>query len=437
MGGRGRRARGRGRRAHAARGAMVAGSVELNVIKTAGSWAEGLQRYQEQKLKPHHEGETPKPHYVTRHFKSREEAAVNPITQKFTDKSIESTLVDMEHASVSRTLNRAYDKQLLREQHFDVITQNPKKGHVHEVPYVQRLKPPSLITANHVGYNILSGKGLHEHHWAAPGKRPERIMTPPRKEPFLTAVNRPREFDILNNRFREHHEERQRWEMDQKRQEIVDRVWEVRDFNPVSCTYYDDEKEQYYQKRVQEMLLAQGSNSIGRLPPTLAASESLMFDICTGVVKDPVRLRQKIEADRIKLENRSSKLGAEERLRVHGEVTDQKAMERKIARISHNRHADIADRGFHIISNSEFDREGHPPPPQTKPRKSLWEFRQTLHADSGPRTADSKRSNTTQSRMGSAGDLAAQGSQSDRASDAGGRRSMAGTRVRSGGFAHA
>ena len=82
------------------------------------------------------------------------------------------------------------------------------------MPYVQRLKPPSLITANHVGYNILSGKGLHEHHWAAPGKRPERIMTPPRKEPFLTAVNRPREFDILNNRFREHHEERQRWEMD-------------------------------------------------------------------------------------------------------------------------------------------------------------------------------------------------------------------------------
>jgi hypothetical protein len=36
----------------------VAGSVELNVIKTAGSWAEGLQRYQEQKLKPHHQGET-------------------------------------------------------------------------------------------------------------------------------------------------------------------------------------------------------------------------------------------------------------------------------------------------------------------------------------------------------------------------------------------
>ena len=417
---------------------MVVGSIQMDVIKTAGSWAEGLQRYQEQKLKPLTEGEAPKPHYVTRHFKSREEAAVNPITQKFNDKSIESTLVDMEGASVNRTLNRAYDRQLLREQHFDVITQKPKKGHVHEVPYVQRLKPPSLITANHVGYNILSGKGLHEHHWAAPGKRPERIVTPPRKEPFLTAVNKPREFDILNNRYREHHEERQRWEMDWKREEVVDKFWEVRDFNPVSCTYYDGEKEQYYQKRVQEMLLAQGSNSIGKLPPTLAASESLMFDICTGVGKDPVRLKQKIEADRITLENRSSKIGAEERMRVHGEVTEQKAMERKIARISHNRHADIADRGFNILSNSEFDKEGHPPPAQTKARKSLWEFRQTLNADSGEapghQTAESKRSNTMQSRLGSGGDVGAQGSQSDRASDAASRRSMAGTKVRSGGF---
>jgi len=28
--------------------------------------------------------------------------------------------------------------QLLREQHFDVITQAPTKGHIHEVPYLQR-----------------------------------------------------------------------------------------------------------------------------------------------------------------------------------------------------------------------------------------------------------------------------------------------------------
>jgi len=55
------------------------GNIEQDVIKSAGSWAEGLQKYQNQKKKIL-EGERNKPLYVTRHFKSREEAAVNPIT---------------------------------------------------------------------------------------------------------------------------------------------------------------------------------------------------------------------------------------------------------------------------------------------------------------------------------------------------------------------
>ena len=334
------------------------GNIDRDVIKAAPSWAEGLNNYQRQKHQHLFEGETPKPFYVTRHFKSREEAAVNPITQKFNDHDIEHTLKTMEQTGLNRSLNRAWDKQLLREQHFDVITQQPKKGHVHEVPYVQRLKPPSLVTANHVAYNILSGKGLDEHHWAAPGKRPDRIPTPPRKEPFVTAVNKPREVNLLNGRYIDHHEERTKWEMDRNREAVVDKFWETHDFNPVSCSYYDQEKELYYQKRIKEMLLSQGSNAISKLPPTLAASESLMYDICTGVVKDPVRLRQKIEADRIALENRASKIGAEERMRLGGDVRQDIAAERQLARVSHNRYLDVTARGFHIITNSEFDKDG-------------------------------------------------------------------------------
>lgn len=71
---------------------------------------------------------------------------------------------------------RAWDKQLLREQHFDIITQRPKKGHIHEVPYTQRLKPPSLVTANHAGYNIISTLSEDVHHWAPPGRRPPRVQ---------------------------------------------------------------------------------------------------------------------------------------------------------------------------------------------------------------------------------------------------------------------
>ena len=418
------------------------GNIDRDVIKAAPSWAEGLNNYQRQKHQHLFEGETPKPFYVTRHFKSREEAAVNPITQKFNDHDIEHTLKTMEQTGLNRSLNRAWDKQLLREQHFDVITQQPKKGHVHEVPYVQRLKPPSLVTANHVAYNILSGKGLDEHHWAAPGKRPDRIPTPPRKEPFVTAVNKPREVNLLNGRYIDHHEERTKWEMDRNREAVVDKFWETHDFNPVSCSYYDQEKELYYQKRIKEMLLSQGSNAISKLPPTLAASESLMYDICTGVVKDPVRLRQKIEAVRIALENRASKIGAEERMRLGGDVRQDIAAERQLARVSHNRYLDVTARGFHIITNSEFDKDGLPPPAQTKLRPSLWEFKQILADDKKP--SDRPRSNVQQnsmqrqlSRMGSAQSQRSQSAAgSAPVSQAGSRQptSMSGARIRTGAF---
>ena len=43
---------------------MVHGDVTLDVIKTAGSWSEGLNTYQQQKMKTLHKGPTPMPHHV-------------------------------------------------------------------------------------------------------------------------------------------------------------------------------------------------------------------------------------------------------------------------------------------------------------------------------------------------------------------------------------
>jgi hypothetical protein len=166
-----------------------------------------------------------------------------------------------------------------------------------------------------------------------------------------------------------------------------------------------------------------------------------MYDICTGVVKDPVRLKQKIEADRLALENRASKIGAEERMRVHGDVTENRKFARKIARVSHGRYLDVTDRGYNIISGNDFDKYGHPPPAKTKPRPSLWEFQQTLKEDSAIPMAPMNKTMQVQmkDRSGSAasGAYGGHGSQSDRGGESDSRRTttLSGARIRSGGFA--
>jgi hypothetical protein len=96
-------------------------------------------------------------------------------------------------------INAAFDKQMEKGQHFDIISQVPKKGHRHEQVYVQRTKPPSLVTATLAPYNIVSCLGLDRHHWAPPEKRPESPHDAPK--PRMANPNaRPRSSDIITVR---------------------------------------------------------------------------------------------------------------------------------------------------------------------------------------------------------------------------------------------
>jgi hypothetical protein len=58
---------------------------------------------------------------------------VNPITQKYTDREMETMVRELETSSTTKVLNQAWDKQIQREAHFDILTQQPKRGHIHEV----------------------------------------------------------------------------------------------------------------------------------------------------------------------------------------------------------------------------------------------------------------------------------------------------------------
>jgi hypothetical protein len=101
------------------------------------------------------------------------------------------------------------------------------------VEFKPKLKPPSLITANHTDYDIISTKKFQEHHWAPPDKRPPRIPTPERKPQELTAVNKPRDFNILSNTYKEFHAERTLFDADQTRATILEKFNKGRDFD---CT---------------------------------------------------------------------------------------------------------------------------------------------------------------------------------------------------------
>eukprot|EP00960_Hanusia_phi_P057915 763710-Hanusia_phi.AAC.5 len=283
---------------------------------------EGIKAYKAAKNAPPTTGVVEKPHYVTNYYKKREEI----IGEELCRCCQENMISTMELQNQKHMLNEAWDRQVQLEQKFDIITHQPKKGHIHEVKFVPRTKPPSLNNPPLSG-GCKSHRLQHHLHTqvcgpplgtkelvdpcktyaaqAPPALRPPRLPSPPRKQPFLTNVNKPREFDIISNTYKEHHGERMQFEAERERQDVMKRFWRGcvgqypifiplmihrREFDAIKVRYTDEEREEAFQSTMKENLLRRfkvltlfplmsftfevirGKDWIKKLPPTYQVS---------------------------------------------------------------------------------------------------------------------------------------------------------------------
>jgi hypothetical protein len=342
------------------------------VLLDAPSWSEGIKRYKDDKTRHHLGGKVEKPVRMTHYFKKREERLVNPILQTYSDATIDAQIRSLEHGHMLRTINKAYDTQIAAEQKFDILNHQPRKGHVWEVEYKQTLKPPSLVTVGHTDYNIISNLKYQEHHWAEPGKRPPTEQPIPRKPPFLSEANKPRDYDITNNMYKQFHAQRTKFEADQTRASILDTFGKTRVFDPIKVQYYDESREAEYHVKEKRDLLARGKNHIQKYPPTYQKAPSTMYDIVSLETKDAERLETVLEKEKRLWEAKAAeRVGREE---VNKQQQDRHAdaeVRRKMNRISYKPYADREQRGFDILSNNDFDKVGLPARPHARPQQTL------------------------------------------------------------------
>ena len=54
---------------------------------------------------------------------------------------METLVHTLEASATAKVLNQAWDKQIQKESHFDILTQQPKRGHIHEVIFRPLLCP--------------------------------------------------------------------------------------------------------------------------------------------------------------------------------------------------------------------------------------------------------------------------------------------------------
>lgn len=97
-------------------------------------------------------------------------------------------------------------------------------------------------------YNIISGIGFQQHHFAAPDKRPqEKQVVVKQKQTTTTGL---RDYNIITNRYLELHEEKSKTDKTIEKCELAEKYWKTHTYDAVTGQYYDPKIEEGFQEYI-------------------------------------------------------------------------------------------------------------------------------------------------------------------------------------------
>ena len=206
------------------------GKAQLNEANKAvglednyDSWRKDVQNYHEAKKTLQY---VPDPYRkVTNEHVKRKEVEYNPITQTFTNADREREVQKLEEANKIETLAQnkvslkskcekllffaSQDRSLRYEQTYNILNfDNKLRGLENRTDYPKEkawyFRPGKDTLAN---YNIISNVDMKDHHFQPPSKRPD-----PTKEERVRGkqvkVPAQRDYNVVTNRYLEHHDEK-------------------------------------------------------------------------------------------------------------------------------------------------------------------------------------------------------------------------------------
>ena len=109
---------------------------------------------------------------------------------------------------------------------------------------------------------------MKDHHFAAPEKRPE---PGPEERERGKAIQEPtqREYNIVNNRYIEYHDEKESTNLEIMKAEAAKSFWKTRDYDPIRGQFYDGDKEKSFCADRAEKAKVHGKDQVKKLPATV------------------------------------------------------------------------------------------------------------------------------------------------------------------------
>jgi len=357
----------------------------------AASWAEEVQDYQhDRRVKVHPDLFKGRTVGYVRGENSKRERSYNPLLGRFLDQHREREQQDFEEKVKKNYLNMARDIQLRKEAPYDLITHERKfEALVPEA--LDPAKPKDLkcpVPDTGVDYNIISNLRFDAHHWAHPQKRPIPKDRVPKARMVPALLHK--DFNILTNRYLEHHEEKVERDRELNLLEAAEKMRQ-QPFNPLSQKFCDARLEERMRACQDALTTEVKLRNEEAQPLSYRGNITNCYDMLSHQVKDPELM------DYIKQSEGGRKVRYKTRVRFeedvrHADVKQEDRVKRmKPLQIAHERFTTEMERGYDILTNQDFGhrKEKHEKflhTPRTKPLLTPWQkvLEQTGEAVAGP-----------------------------------------------------
>jgi hypothetical protein len=252
-----------------------------------------------------------------------------------------------------------------KKQGFDIITLEEQREDLG--PADEKLKKKRILPKAQVDYNIVNNCEFPEHNWKG-ARRPD-----PKKEyKKKICMDVFRDYNIISNKYWEGHDAKAAVDETAVRNGLDDKYKKTHEFNYLTCNFYDKEKEEAYLSDRAVKQKEHGKDYLNRLPPTLKARETIVFDSSKEV---PEEVKRFDEMKRNQKKRYEKRYHLEEEYRDKDIETQDRVEQLALNRYSGQKYYEEKVKGFDNITldatnNQIKTLKAHA---HVKPQLSLWE----------------------------------------------------------------
>ena len=343
---------------------------------TSQNWAEYVRKIKQDKVTlPWDQKTVEPPKRMTCFDKTRQERQFDPLLQKFRDTRIETTRKQAEKAYRNEVLNRSRAREVKYGQPYNILRPTAKERPTFQATQTLIATLPSdtqdkikaqnhskRMRASRVDYNILSNMSTQEHHYAPPEQRPAPLPPPrhgsgPGKPTVESSATIKRDYNIISGKYRNHHSKRVDKDNQHLSNTAAERFWQTHDFNPVSCEFYDQQKEALFKEARGVFEQSHGAVQRKRLPPKVRDSDGYLYDIVSMRTKDEAGLETMLRSQSGG-GSTLNKSAVEEKIRQKQNARYDLVEQRKMNRVAAKRFDEMTKHGYDLVTGQPYKGKG-------------------------------------------------------------------------------